>query len=136
MRLLRETSERGTNLNSYVHSLVLVGRRFPMTSWDNGADAIFSNNCFELVVCRVYQMQEYANERLMSTKSIHDPVLADLPGGLGSHFTCDALHELGMACDTTPWWIIASVEVYHTWALHAGVLPGKPPGHLLFVWCA
>lgn len=89
--LLQEISEKRFDHDTCVHSLVLaanLGHRFLMTSWGMALEFTFNNNCFELAVWRVYQINGDASQRiLVSAESFHDSVLTNLPGGLGSHFT-------------------------------------------------
>lgn len=73
---------------------------------------------------------------LLNMGSIHDPVLAGLPGGLGGRFTRNALQELGVADDAVLWWNKAFFQAGCIYGLFEGPMPEKPEENLLLVWCA
>jgi len=94
------------------------------------------------VLARLHHILEEENNSLTNqTSFLRDSLLESLPGGLGSHFTADVLHSLGVSCDddgsdalAVAWWSTARARVQREMQSLPEPLPSAPPARLLFVW--
>jgi hypothetical protein len=133
-RMLLDMLASGASVKHGLHSFVFA---LNLSLWlevrDKSAEVQTFHISYELALERLHLFHaQISGTGVGVSGSICDTVLADLPGGLGSKFTMDSMHDLGIAYDTASWWKAGSLDMHLTWTFFPGPLPVKPESHLLF----